>query len=113
MEYVGEVLDPFAFHERVEEYSKRKLEHHYFLALKSDEIIDATMKGNATRCINHSCDPNSETQKVCLAMFNFLHLLICCFQWIVKGEIRIGFFSIRQISAGEEITFDYQFQRYG
>ncbi|CAG2123464.1 unnamed protein product, partial [Medioppia subpectinata] len=66
------------------------------MALKSDEIIDATVKGNITRFVNHSCDPNSETQK-----------------WTVNGELRIGFFTQRFVEAGEEITFDYQFQRYG
>lgn len=64
MEYVGEVLDPLEFSIRVKKYSKEKRQHHYFMALKSDEIIDATMKGNITRFVNHSCDPNSETQKV-------------------------------------------------
>lgn len=68
MEYVGEVIDPFDFHKRVEKYAKQKKEHHYFMALKSDEIIDATNKGNITRFINHSCDPNSETQKVGLKL---------------------------------------------
>lgn len=64
MEYVGEVIDPFDFHKRVEKYAKQKLEHHYFMALKADEIIDATCKGNVTRFVNHSCEPNSRTQKV-------------------------------------------------
>ncbi|UXI14617.1 uncharacterized protein NH340_JMT00560 [Sarcoptes scabiei] len=96
MEYIGEVIDPFMFHKRVEKYSKLKLEHYYFMALKSDEIIDATYKGNVTRFINHSCEPNAVTQK-----------------WTVNGQLRIGFFTIRSIAAGEEITFDYQFQRYG
>lgn len=64
MEYIGEVIDPFMFHKRVEKYSKLKLEHYYFMALKSDEIIDATYKGNVTRFINHSCEPNAVTQKV-------------------------------------------------
>ncbi|KAH9501726.1 Histone-lysine N-methyltransferase setd2 [Dermatophagoides farinae] len=96
MEYVGEVIDPFMFHKRTDKYSKLKMEHYYFMALKSDEIIDATYKGNMTRFINHSCEPNSITQK-----------------WTVNGELRIGFFTIKPVAAGEEITFDYQFQRYG
>uniref|UniRef100_A0A6P6XRU4 [histone H3]-lysine(36) N-trimethyltransferase n=1 Tax=Dermatophagoides pteronyssinus TaxID=6956 RepID=A0A6P6XRU4_DERPT len=96
MEYVGEVIDPFMFHKRTDKYSKLKMEHYYFMALKSDEIIDATFKGNMTRFINHSCEPNSITQK-----------------WTVNGELRIGFFTIKPVAAGEEITFDYQFQRYG
>lgn len=64
MEYIGEVVDPYDFSQRVKKYSKENIEHHYFMALKSDEIIDATRKGNITRFVNHSCEPNSETQKV-------------------------------------------------
>ncbi|KAL0117994.1 hypothetical protein PUN28_008992 [Cardiocondyla obscurior] len=96
MEYVGEVVDPKDFRRRAKEYSKDKNKHYYFMALKSDQIIDATMKGNISRFINHSCDPNAETQK-----------------WTVNGELRIGFFNTKFIAAGEEITFDYHFQRYG
>ncbi|KAF7266294.1 hypothetical protein GWI33_020325 [Rhynchophorus ferrugineus] len=96
LEYVGEVLDPDEFDKRAEGYSKDKNIHFYFMSLRADAIIDATMKGNISRFINHSCDPNAETQK-----------------WTVNGELRIGFFSTRTILAGEEITFDYRFQRYG
>lgn len=70
MEYVGEVVDPKDFRRRAKEYSKDKNKHYYFMALKSDQIIDATMKGNVSRFINHSCDPNSETQKVSIANKN-------------------------------------------
>ncbi|RWS15021.1 uncharacterized protein B4U79_12280 [Dinothrombium tinctorium] len=96
MEYVGEVLAPKEFKSRVAKYSKENRVHHYFMALKNDEIIDATEKGNLTRFVNHSCDPNAETQK-----------------WTVNGELRIGFFAKRNLEIGDEITFDYQFQRYG
>lgn len=96
MEYVGEVVQPQEFKHRVKKYSKQKIKHHYFMALRSDEIIDATIKGNMTRFINHSCEPNCETQK-----------------WTVNGELRIGFFTKNHLEAGEEVTFDYQFQRYG
>nr|CAD7447604.1 unnamed protein product [Timema bartmani] len=33
--------------------------------------------------------------------------------WTVNGELRIGFFCKRSIVSGEEVTFDYQLQRYG
>lgn len=96
MEYVGEVLNSKQFEKRANDYSKLMNAHYYFMALSSDCVIDATKKGNISRFINHSCDPNAETQK-----------------WTVNGELRIGFFSKKPISPDEEITFDYQFQRYG
>ena len=34
-------------------------------------------------------------------------------QWTVNGELRVGFFSKKSISKGEEITFDYKYERYG
>ncbi|XP_078700416.1 uncharacterized protein LOC144927102 isoform X2 [Branchiostoma floridae x Branchiostoma belcheri] len=96
MEYVGEVLNFSEFKQRTKEYNRQKQHHFYFMALKNDEIIDATKKGNVSRFINHSCDPNCETQK-----------------WTVNGVLRVGFFTRRPINEGEELTFDYKFQRYG
>ncbi len=76
MEYVGEVVDAFDFYKRVEKYEKRKTEHHYFMVLQADEFIDATRKGNVTRFINHSCDPNSQTEKVCVGtLFSIFSLV--------------------------------------
>ena len=48
------------------------------------------------RFINHSCSPNCETQK-----------------WIVRGELAIGLFTLKAVPAGTELTFDYNFERYG
>ncbi|XP_055933527.1 histone-lysine N-methyltransferase SETD2-like isoform X2 [Argiope bruennichi] len=96
MEFVGEVLNHKEYRQRVKLYAKEKNIHCYFMALKTDEILDATYKGNLTRFINHSCDPNCETQK-----------------WTVNGELRVGVFARRPISVGEEFTLDYKFQRYG
>ncbi|XP_075444214.1 histone-lysine N-methyltransferase SETD2 isoform X3 [Ascaphus truei] len=96
LEYCGEVLDHKEFKARVKEYARSKNIHYYFMALKNDEIIDATQKGNCSRFMNHSCEPNCETQK-----------------WTVNGQLRVGFFTTRVVPAGSELTFDYQFQRYG
>ena len=96
MEYVGEVLDTRLFKKRAENYSKDGVKHFYFMALSKDQFVDATLKGNISRFINHSCEPNAETQK-----------------WTVNGEIRVGFFTTKNIAAGEEICFDYKFERYG
>ena len=39
--------------------------------------------------------------------------MIVALQWTVNGELRVGFFSKKAISKGEEITFDYKYERYG
>ncbi|MBN3300812.1 SETD2 methyltransferase, partial [Amia calva] len=96
LEYCGEVLDHKEFKTRVKEYARSKNIHYYFMALKNNEIIDATLKGNCSRFMNHSCEPNCETQK-----------------WTVNGQLRVGFFTTKAVPAGTELTFDYQFQRYG
>ncbi|GAB1600835.1 uncharacterized protein LOC115232341 [Argonauta hians] len=93
MEYVGEVLDYRQFKNRTKQYAKNGQEHYYFMSLNADEVIDATYRGNKSRFINHSCDPNCETQK-----------------WTVNGMLRIGFFTKKLITAGQEMTFDYQFE---
>ncbi|XP_028326057.1 histone-lysine N-methyltransferase SETD2 isoform X2 [Gouania willdenowi] len=96
LEYCGEVLDHKEFKTRVKEYARNKNIHYYFMSLKNNEIIDATQKGNCSRFMNHSCEPNCETQK-----------------WTVNGQLRVGFFTTKTVPAGTELTFDYQFQRYG
>lgn len=64
MEFVGEILNHKEYRQRVKQYAKEKIVHSYFMALKTDEILDATCRGNLSRFINHSCNPNCETQKV-------------------------------------------------
>lgn len=59
-------------------------------------ILCGLSQGALGRFINHSCEPNCETQK-----------------WLVQGELAIGLFAQRDIKAGEELTFDYNFERYG
>eukprot|EP00730_Choanoeca_flexa_P013597 TRINITY_DN5496_c0_g1_i2.p1 TRINITY_DN5496_c0_g1~~TRINITY_DN5496_c0_g1_i2.p1 ORF type:complete len:735 (+),score=235.57 TRINITY_DN5496_c0_g1_i2:150-2354(+) len=95
-EYVGEVYTQAQFEQRQVQYHEEGRYHYYFMSLDADHVIDATLKGGLSRFINHSCDPNAETQK-----------------WTVNGYLRIGFFAIQDIPAGEEITFDYQYERYG
>jgi hypothetical protein len=56
----------------------------------------ARLQGNLGRFINHSCEPNCETQK-----------------WVAHGELAIGLFTLDDIPAGAELTFDYNFERYG
>ncbi|XVF39253.1 hypothetical protein PTKIN_Ptkin01aG0020400 [Pterospermum kingtungense] len=94
IEYVGEVLDMQAYEARQREYASRGQRHFYFMTLNGSEVIDAYVKGNLGRFINHSCDPNCRTEK-----------------WMVNGEICIGLFALRDIKKGEEVTFDYNYVR--
>ena len=89
IEYVGEVID-------VEEMEDRQAQRHdsnkhlYMMEMKKNVYIDSRFKGGVARFLNHSCDPNSVLDK-----------------WIVRNRFRLGVFAIRDIVAGEEITFDY------
>lgn len=96
MEFVGEVVSAAEFNKRSKQYAKEKVRHCYVMTSEGSKQIDATKKGNLTRFANHSCEPNAATQK-----------------WVVNGERRIGFFSIKEIKAFEEITINYQFVRFG
>ncbi|KAI9244516.1 hypothetical protein EDC94DRAFT_530853, partial [Helicostylum pulchrum] len=96
MEYIGEVIPQTEFIRRTREYDAEGFKHYYFMTLKNDEIIDATKRGCLARFMNHSCNPNCVTQK-----------------WVIGKKMRIGIFTSRTIKAGEELTFDYKFERYG
>ena len=93
VEYVGEVLDTKMCHERLQRAHENQTQHFYMLTLDSKNglVIDAKEKSNHARFINHSCDPNCETQK-----------------WTVGHESRVGIFTKNSIKAGTELTFDYQ-----
>lgn len=93
-EYVGEVLDMPAYEARQKQYALKGHKHFYFMTLNGSEVIDACIKGNKGRFINHSCEPNCRTEK-----------------WMVNGEICIGLFALRDIKKGEEVTFDYNYVR--
>lgn len=92
-EYMGEIVDESEYHRRRNFYAENGHKHYYFMQIGNGEVIDACRMGNVGRFMNHSCEPNCETQK-----------------WVVKGDLRVGFFALRTIKAGEELTFNYNFQ---
>ena len=55
--------------------------------------MDAAREGNATRFVNHCCEPNCSTRVV-----------------VVGGEKKILLFTSRDVAAGEELTYDYMFK---
>ncbi|XP_026660855.1 histone-lysine N-methyltransferase ASHH3-like isoform X2 [Phoenix dactylifera] len=96
MEYVGEVIDDKTCEERLWKMKHRGDTNFYLCEVNHDMVIDATYKGNRSRFINHSCEPNTEMQK-----------------WRVDGETRVGIFTLRNIRRGEELTYDYKFVQFG
>lgn len=95
-EYIGEVISEIRFRKRAEEYKANGNNHFYFMMLQKGEYIDATTKGCLARFCNHSCNPNCYVDK-----------------WVVGDKLRMGIFTKREILKGEEITFDYNVDRYG
>ena len=95
IQYLGEIysVDSPLGMRRLEKYR----DHHctYLMSTSNNEVIDPTKKGNLARFLNHSCDPNCETQK-----------------WNVLGEICVGIFAKRDIQQEEELTFDYRFDTH-
>uniref|UniRef100_A0A8C5FXC5 Nuclear receptor binding SET domain protein 2 n=1 Tax=Gadus morhua TaxID=8049 RepID=A0A8C5FXC5_GADMO len=95
-EYIGELIDEEECRARIRFAQENNISHFYMLTIDKDRIIDAGPKGNYSRFMNHSCQPNCETQK-----------------WTVNGDTRVGLFAVCPIPAGTELTFNYNLDCLG
>lgn len=95
-EYIGEVINEEEFRDRMLLYDQQRIKHFYFMMLQNGQFIDATKKGCLARFCNHSCNPNAYVNK-----------------WVINGKLKMGIFAKRKIFKDEEITFDYNVDRYG
>ena len=87
IEYAGQRLTPAEADERYPDRDDDR--HHTFLfAIDDDVVIDAAVGGNDARYINHSCDPNCDA---------------------VVDDGRIWIETIRDVSPGEELAYDYAY----
>ncbi|KAL5207836.1 hypothetical protein ABZP36_032271 [Zizania latifolia] len=96
IEYVGEVINDATCEQRLWDMKQRGDKNFYMCEISKDFTIDATFKGNTSRFLNHSCDPNCKLEK-----------------WQVDGETRVGVFASRIIDVGEPLTYDYRFVHFG
>lgn len=91
IEYTGERISNDEADERYDETNMRR--HHTFLFTVTPRIVvDGAVNGNESIYINHSCDPNCEA---------------------VIEDRRIFIEAVRTIEAGEELAYDYQYERTG
>ena len=63
----------------------------YLFMLSNDETIDGGKGGNATRHLNHSCDPNCEAVEA----------------YDDKDRMVLRFQTLRAVRSGEELFIDY------
>lgn len=91
IEYVGERVSHAVADDRYDDDSVDA--HHTFLFnVNRSVIIDAYFGGNDSRFINHSCEPNCESE-------------------IERGRVFID--AIKRINKGDELTYDYAYGRDG
>ncbi len=89
IEYIGERITQEQADQRYDDEAMER--HHTFLFNLDDKaVLDAGTVHNESRYINHSCDPNCEAL-------------------IEKGHIYI--YSLRNIEEGEELVYDYAYER--
>ncbi|CAG7723845.1 unnamed protein product [Allacma fusca] len=93
IEYAGEVIRSILCDFREKLYESKGY-GCYMFKIDEYEVVDATMRGNAARFINHSCDPNCKSKVV-----------------EIMGKSRILIFALRKILGGEELTYDYNFAK--
>jgi SET domain-containing protein len=91
IEYRGERISNEEADERYDE-TKMGRHHTFLFTLDDDTVIDGAVDGNESIYINHSCTPNCEA--------------------IISGD-RIWIHALRPIAQGEELVYDYQYERTG
>lgn len=89
IEYVGDRISHARANRRYDDHDAND-NHTFLFAVDRNVVIDATVDGNDSRFINHSCDPNCESN--------------------IENR-RVFVDAIRNIKVGEELNYDYQIGR--
>lgn len=88
-EYLGERITHAEADQRYDH--KAPHDNHTFLFIADEHtVIDAGIGGNEARFVNHACEPNCES--------------------VIEGS-RVFIDALRDIAAGEELSYDYQIRR--
>ncbi len=89
VEYTGERITHAEADARYDDAAMER-HHTYLMVVNRRTVIDAAVGGGEARIINHSCDPNSA---------------------IVVSRGRVFIDALRDIEPGEEICYDYSYER--
>jgi [histone H3]-lysine4 N-trimethyltransferase SETD1 len=92
VEYMGETIRQPIADKREKQYELSGEGSCYMFRLDAQRIVDATMMGSMARFMNHSCSPNAYAK-------------IISVETDFGPDKKIVVFAIRDISAGEEITY--------
>jgi SET domain-containing protein len=85
LEYVGEIIT-WKEALRRHPHNPKDPNHTFYFHIDDKYVIDALYGGNASRWINHACDPNCDAD---------------------EEEGRVYIKAIRKIKEGEELSYDY------
>jgi hypothetical protein len=96
IQYCGELIRHSLADKREEAYRRRGWGANYMFRLDARTVVDATCTGGSARFINHSCSPNCVTHCV-----------------VINGRRHIFLFAKRDIMPGEELAYDYMYEREG
>lgn len=91
IEYTGERISNAEADKRYDDERMRR-HHTYLFTLTQRTVVDGGAGGNESRFINHSCDPNCEA---------------------IIEDGRIWIDARRPIQKGEELAYDYKYERMG
>jgi uncharacterized protein len=89
IEYIGDRVSHEEADARYEDKDPKDC-HTFLFTVDAKTVIDAGVRGNDARYINHRCDPNCQSTAV---------------------SKRIFIEAVRTIQPGEELAYDYQIQR--
>jgi len=92
IEYVGEIIRNQVADQREKRYKDKGIGDCYMFRLDEQYIIDATFFGGKARYLNHSCDANCTAKII-----------------TVDSQQHIIILAKRHIAAGEELTYNYNF----
>jgi SET domain-containing protein len=85
IEYKGEVIS-WAEAQKRHPHDPSDPNHTFYFHIDDDHVIDGKVRGNASKWINHACDPNCEAEEI--------------------GD-RVFIKAVKPIQPGDELFYDY------